>query len=322
MAFVVDTAHYLPEHSVWNKDLAEFPERYRKLIEEKAGIVSRRHVTDECTSDIGAKAVKNLLDKSGMDPADIDALICATSSPDRIQPATATRIQELCGLRHAFAFDINSVCSGGVFGLKIASSLIRDGLKNVIVVAAEVYSKILNPKDIATFPYFGDGAGAVLVSDHGIYILEDFILGSDGSGADVIQIPAGGSMLPAAQVERQRDYYFFMKGSEVFDFACSKGSEVIKGLMERNKVKPDRIITHQANVNIIRRISELTELPYDHFYVNVQNCANTAGASAIIALSECLQVHRPGDRIFLSVFGGGLSWAGCYLKKSIYKDKE
>lgn len=316
MAFIVDTAQYLPEKVVYNKDLTQFPEKYRQLIAEKAGILSRRYVTHQCTSDIGAEAVMKLIEKTGIDPTSVDVLICATSSPDRIQPATATRIQELCGLNKAFAFDINSVCSGGIYGLKVASALINDGLKNVIVVASEVYSKILNPKDIASFPYFGDGAAAVLVSSEGLYEIADFILFSDGSGADVIQVPAGGSMLPASKVEKEKDFYFSMQGPKVFKFACSKGSEVIESLIKRNSVKPDRIITHQANINIIREISKITNISYEDFFVNVEKYANTAGASTLIALNESLETKKFDNNIFLVAFGGGLSWGGCYIKKS------
>lgn len=316
MAFIVETSHYLPDNVIENKDLVQFPEKYRDMIRQKAGVMARRHVVDECTSDLGARAVQQLIEKSGIDPLTVDALICATSSPDRMQPATATRIQELCGLKQAFAFDVNSVCSGGVYALKLASALIKDGLKHVIVVASEVYSKILNPKDIASFPYFGDGAGAVLVSHEGVYELADFVLYSDGSGADVIQVPAGGSMLPAATVQNSKKLYFTMLGAEVFKFACSKGSDVIQTLSERNHIVPDQVVTHQANINIIHEIAKRTMLPKELFFVNLENYANIAGASSIIALDECLANNDKKNHIFLVVFGGGLSWGGCYLKNT------
>ena len=317
MAFIVNTAQYLPANEIFNDDLTQFPSKYRQLIEEKAGIKTRRHVTDECTSDLGALAVKELLCKTGLNPVEVEVLICATSSPDRIQPATATRIQELCGIKNAFAFDINSVCSGGIYGLKIASSLINDGAKNVIVVASEVYSKILNPKDIATFPYFGDGAAAVLLSDHGAYELKDILLFSDGSGCDVIQVPAGGSMLPAAAVKKERDYYFSMEGQSVYRFACEKGSELIGLLSKRNEVMADRVITHQANLNIIKEIARRTAVSDEKFFINVDKYANTAGASVLIALNEYVESEeaKNENHVFLAAFGGGLSWGGCYLKK-------
>jgi len=153
MAYVRGLSRFLPPKVVDNIDLVQFPEKYRNVIAAKAGVLSRRHVTVECTSDIGASAVKTLMEKYNIDVDSVDALICATSSPDRIQPATATRIQDICGLRNAYAFDVNSVCSGAVFAMKIASGLIRDGANNVIVVASEVYSKILNPNELKSYPY-------------------------------------------------------------------------------------------------------------------------------------------------------------------------
>lgn len=316
MGFIAGTSRYLPENTIYNKDLVQFPEKYRELIREKAGILSRRHVDTECTSDIGAKAVQLLLDKNDISSDSIDALICATSSPDRIQPATATRIQELCHLNRAFCFDVNSVCCGSLFALKIANSLVNDGLSNVIVVGAEVYSKILNPRDITTYPYFGDGAGAVLLSKNGKYEFIDFLLYTDGKGCDVIQIPAGGTSLPYSKVTREKDYYFQMNGPKVYDFACAKGMDIILQLKTKHNVFPDRVITHQANINIIKCIAEKSAIPYKQFYVNVDKYANTAAASVLIALDEYLEIDKGEENVFLVAFGGGLSWAGAYLRKT------
>lgn len=317
MAFVSGTSRYLPTKIVDNKDLVQFPEKYRDVIAEKAGVLSRRHVEEgECTSDIGARAVSSLLKQGGIAPDSIEALICATSSPDRMQPATATRIQELCGLKNAYAFDVNSVCSSGVFAMKVASGLVSDGARNVLVVASEVYSKILNPTQLTTYPYFGDGAGAILLTkEAGSYELIDFVLGSDGSGADVIQVPAGGTMLPGPQTKNEKDFYFQMVGRQVYEFACEKGSEIIETLSRRNGIVPDMVIPHQANVNVIREIGRRSGLPDEKFYVNLERFANTAGASVLIALDEYLEVRGGQKNIFLVVFGGGLSWGGCYLRK-------
>jgi 3-oxoacyl-[acyl-carrier-protein] synthase-3 len=222
----------------------------------------------------------------------------------------------LSGLTNAYAFDVNSVCSSAVFAMKLASGLIKDGAHNVLVVASEVYSKILNPKELTTYPYFGDGAGATLITNTvGRYELVDFVLGSDGSGSEVIQVPAGGSMLPGPDVVNPKDYYFKMNGRQVFDFACDKGTEIIQSLSKRNNVNPDMVIPHQANINVIREIGRRSGLPDDQFYVNLDRFANTAGASVLIALDEYLEKHPVHDNIFLVVFGGGLSWAGCYLRR-------
>ena len=316
MAFVNCTSRYLPSKVIENKDLIQFPEKYRNVIAEKAGVLSRRHVVDECTSDIGAEAVSSLIIQNQIAPESIDVLICATSSPDRIQPATATRIQELCGLNNAYAFDVNSVCSSAVFAMKLASGLIKDGANNVLVVASEVYSKILNPLELRTFPYFGDGAAATLITKNtGSYELVDFVLGSDGSGSEVIHVPAGGTMLPGSKVENPKDFYFKMNGREVYDFACDKGSSLIQMLSERNGILPDIVIPHQANINVIKEIGRRSGFGKDMFFINLDRYANTAGASVLIALDEYLEKNTAPDHVFLIVFGGGLSWGGCYLRR-------
>lgn len=315
-AFIAATSRYLPPKVVANSDLVQFPEEVRDLIALKAGIKTRHVVDGECTSDLGARAVQLLLDKSGARCCDIDALICATSSPDRMQPATATRIQQLCGLKNAFAFDVNSVCSGGVYALRLASSLVKDGLRNIVVVASEVYSKILDQNDIATCPYFGDGAAACLVSSAGPYLLADFALYTDGSGCDVIQVRAGGTMLPAASVQQTRDLYFSMIGKKVFEFATRRGSEIVLELSSRHHSTPECVILHQANVNIVREIARQSNLPLQKFFINVDRYGNTAGASVLIALDEVLSAGSEPANILLCSFGGGLSWGGAWLERA------
>lgn len=320
MSKLIGTARYLPPKIVDNKDLVQFPEKYRNVIADKAGVLSRRHVENECTSDIGAKAVDSLLRKFNIERDSVEIVICATSSPDRMQPATATRIQDICGLKNAYAFDVNSVCSSAVYAMKLASSLVNDGANNVIVVASEVYSKILNPAELKSYPYFGDGAAAALITDDSDlregYELIDFVLGSDGSGSDIIQVPAGGTMLPSWKVKNQKDFYFKMDGRKVYDFACDKGTKVIDLLSHRNKVVPGVVVPHQANANVIKEIANRAGLDESLFFINLDKYANTAGASVLIALDELLEQNNDVDDVFLVVFGGGLSWGGCYLRKT------
>jgi len=314
MPYIRSTARYLPPKVVHNRDLEQFPAQLREMIESKAGVKTRHVAEGECTSDLGAKAVQTLLESAGVVRNEIDCLICATSSPDRMQPATATRIQKLCGLDGLFAFDVNSVCSGTVYALRVASALVQDGLRNVIVVASEVYSKILNANDISTFPYFGDGAGACLVSRTGAYELADFVLYSDGNGCDIIQVPAGGTMLPRSSVKDESDYYFRMMGRKVYEFATQRGTEVLSELSARNGSVPDRVVLHQANVNIVHEIARRSKLPIEKFFLNVDRYANTAGASVLIALDELLEIESP-ETIAVCAFGGGLSWGGALLRK-------
>jgi 3-oxoacyl-[acyl-carrier-protein] synthase III len=320
MSFLAATSRYLPPKIVENRDLVQFPAELRDMIELKAGI-KRRHIAEgECTSDLGAKAVQLLLQKCGAQRGDIDAVICATSSPDRMQPATATRIQHLCGLNNAFAFDVNSVCSGGVYGLRLASSLVKDGLRNVVVVASEVYSKILDQNDIATCPYFGDGAAACLVSSSGTYLLADFVLYTDGSGCDIIQVRAGGTMSPANRLRYERDLYFSMIGKKVFEFATRRGTEVVLELASRNHAEPECVILHQANVKIVKEIANRSNIPTERFFVNVDRYGNTAGASVLIALDEHLTSGATPENILLCSFGGGLSWGGAWLQRHSHRN--
>lgn len=317
MSYLVATSKYLPPKVVENHELSQFPAELRDMIALKAGVKARHIADGECTSDLGTKAVQALLQKCSVSPSDIDALICATSSPDRMQPATATRIQHLCGLTNAFAFDVNSVCSGGVYALRLATSLVNDGLHNVVVVASEVYSRILNQNDISTCPYFGDGAAACLISSAGPYRLADFALYTDGSGCDVIQVRAGGTMNPASQARDERDLYFSMVGKKVFEFATRRGTEVVRELSSRNGAEPDCIILHQANINIIREIAARSNFPLDRFFVNLDTCGNTAGASVLIALDEYLSNSAAPGSILLCSFGGGLSWGGVWLQRAV-----
>ncbi len=316
-AQVISTGSYLPEQEVVNADLRQFPESAIPLIQTKTGIAARRYAKDgECTSDLAAQAARTCLARANFPAEQVQALILATSSPDRIQPATATRVQHLLGLRRCFAFDINSVCSGALYALEIGNSLLRAGqVENVLVVAAETYSRLLNPDDFSTRPYFGDGAGALLLarSEKGKGVIRS-ILRTDGSGHDVIQVPAGGSMLPYGKHTSSRQLYFTMRGREVYNFAVEKGAEVIGELLQTAELSTDAVsyvVPHQANIHIIQELSRRTGISFDKFIVNLDRYGNTAAASVLIAFDE-LRISRqprPGEVVVLVAFGGGLSWA-------------
>lgn len=316
MAYINAWDYALPNRYIKNQDLQQFPEKYREVIYEKAGIKGRYHVDDEqAASDIGAIAVGNMLGKYNIDKNSIEGIVCATSSPDSIQPATAARIQAICGLPDVFAFDVNSVCSGGIYALQVAAALVDSGYNNIIVVASEVYSKILDPNDIMTYPYFGDGAAAILVSKNGAYRLDSFKLGTDGTQADTIRVPAGGSKLPYSRVTKTKDVFFQMNGSKVYKFACEKATELILEAISQNNKIPDKIITHQANANIIKEIASRTQIAESKYFSNVERLGNTASASVLIAFCEAVQAEPELNEITLVSFGGGLSWGRVTLKK-------
>jgi 3-oxoacyl-[acyl-carrier-protein] synthase III len=322
-AVITSTGSYLPDKIIANRDLTQFPKNALPLIEQKTGVRFRRFAeAAQCTSDLAIAAAQRCLAKTEITAPQLDAIILATSSPDRIQPATATRVQDALGAAQAFAFDLNSVCSGAIYSLAVADAFIKTGFcQNVLVIAAEVYSKILDPTDFTTFPYFGDGAGAILLSasdqvDRGIRYS---LLKTDGSKADVIRVPAGGTMLPYHQMKNPKDIYFKMAGREVYEFAVTKGTEIIKEVLENtglSKADLKYLILHQANINIIQEISRRVELGMDKFVVNLEKYGNTAAASVLITLDELLAAGKVarGELLLLAAFGGGLSWGATLIK--------
>lgn len=319
---ILATGSYLPENEVPNAALTQFPAASLPLIEQKTGIRSRRYAADDqVTSDLGFEAARRCLERAGVEATQLDALILATSSPDRVQPATATRIQERLGASRAFAFDVNAVCSGALYAMHLADGLVTAGLaRRVLVVASEIYSRYLNPRDFSTLPYFGDGAGAVLLGsgDRGAGVVRT-LLHSDGAGSGVIQVPAGGTMMPFARLASPADVYFKMRGREVYEFATVKGHEVIDELLAACGV--DRqdvafVVPHQANVNVLRELADRVGIDFSKFIVNLDRYGNTAAASVLIALDELIVSGRAssGDLVVLVVFGGGLAWGATMIR--------
>lgn len=316
------TGSYVPERALHNDALEQFPETAKMLISQKTGVFCRRHAeSGQCTSDLALEAAKRCLDRISYPADKIEAIMLSTSSPDRIQPATATRLQHLLGASNAFAFDINSVCSGSTYGIALADAMIRSGIcANILFIAAEAYSKILNPQDFSTFPYFGDGAGAIFFSSSGEHSgVMHSILGTDGGGNDTICVPGGGTMMPFNRMVDPKAAYFHMKGRDVFNFAVTKGAEVIDRLLSEAGVSSGMIkcfICHQANVHILLKIAEKLKIEEDKFYMNLFRYGNTASASVLIALDEALTsgAVAVGDLVVAAAFGGGLSWGANLIR--------
>ncbi len=315
-AAIEATGSYVPRQTIHNEALDQFPQMAKLLISQKTGVFCRHHAqSNQCTSDIGVMAAERCLDKSEFSARQVDAIVLSTSSPDRTLPATATRVQHLLGAHNAFAFDINSVCSGSSYGIALCQALIGSGMcANVLFIAAEVYSKMLNPKDFSTYPYFGDGAGAIMftANENGSGVI-DSVLATDGSGSDTICVPGGGTMMPYHRMKDTKAAYFQMKGREVFQFAVDKGTQVIATLLEKTNIAAKQIkcfICHQANVNIVLKIAENLRISEDKFYMNMFRHGNTASASVLIALDEARRQNSvlPGDLVVTAAFGGGLSW--------------
>ncbi len=319
---IASTGRYLPAREVRNADLDWFPATAIEKVSQKTGVLSRRNAApDECTSDLACRAAQACLERVKVAPEDIEGIIVSTSSPDRMQPATAVRVQHLLGARRAFAFDINSVCSGSVYGINLADSLIKSGNhERILFIAAELYTKILNKKDFSTFPYFGDGAGAILFEpgDQERGVVRS-VLHTDGGGSEIITVPSGGTMLPFEQITNPRSACFRMDGRTVFEFATRRGPEVIREVLADAGIPPQEIslfISHQANINILHQIADQLDVPHDRFFVNLDRYGNTASASVLIALDEALSAGRvkAGDLVVTVAFGGGLSWGANLIR--------
>lgn len=321
-SIVFSTGSYLPEKVVMNADLTQFSKDSLPRIAQKTGVLARRIASeDECTSDLGIKAAQACLDKVAFPVAMIDGIIVSTSSPDRIQPPTASRVQAGIGAHQAFAFDFNSVCSGSTYGISLADSFIRSGrYENILFVAAEMYSRILWHKDFGTLPYFGDGAGAILFradnSDRGV---THSCLGTDGASCEVLGVHGCGTMQPHATITDPRAACLKMNGRAVYEFAMKRGTEVILKLAKEAGISVndvDCFIPHQANINIIKGIAAEIGVPSEKFFVNLFHYGNTASASVLIALDEAIAagIIRKGDLVMTVAFGGGLSWGANLIR--------
>jgi len=317
---IIGTGSFVPSNIVRNEDLTQFPASTLPLIAQKTGVLERRHASpDETTSDLAREACSQCLHSADCSPDDIDGIILATSSPDQPMPATAAILQAKLRCHGAFAFDLDAVCTGAIFAIAVADSMLRAGYANrLLVVAAELYSRILNPRDFSTYPYFGDGAGALLMerTDRPTFPwIRDCVLNTDGRGSDLIKIAAGGSKLRVSAADLKQTY-FQMNGKAVFDFATERGPEVIGDLCQRcnlEKDELDKVFLHQANINIITSIAAATAIPIEKFPVNLDRYGNTAAASTLIAYDEAYRERGVGTRRghnLIVAFGGGLTWGG------------
>ena len=316
-AGIVGLGSFVPPGVMTNDDWAGLVETSDEWITTKTGIKERRIADPEtCTSDLAARACEQALEEAGMKPGDIDMLLLATSSPDVPLSSTAGITQHKLGCDKAAAFDINAVCAGWVHALDVGSRFVgTPGYDNVLVVGAEVYSRILNWEDRTTCVLFGDGAGAAVLSEvgDGRGVIGSWMM-SDGGGSGVIEIPAGGVRTPIpSDGFEEGDQYFQMDGRAVWDFAIEAFPQAVRGVLERagrDLSEVDLIIPHQANLRIVEAGMENLGLPMDKTFTNLENYGNTAGASVPIALREALDrgLVDDGALIVTAAFGGGLAW--------------
>jgi 3-oxoacyl-[acyl-carrier-protein] synthase-3 len=311
---------YLPDEIVTNEDLSKIVDTSDEWITSRTGIKERRVLRNGATSDMGAAAVQKLLEKKGIDPLEIDLLICGTVTPDLVFPSTANIISDKVGLKNAWSFDVNAACSGFLYSLATASQFIETGkYKKVIVVGVDKMSSIIDYQDRTTCVIFGDGGGAVLLepNNEGLGVI-DSILHSDGSGRQFLYQPAGGSAMPAShETIDQRLHFVKQEGKQVFKFAVTNMAEVSAQIMENNNLSSDDVdwlVPHQANLRIIDATASRMGLSPDKVMINIEKYGNTTSGTLPLCLADWEPQLKKGDNIILSAFGGGFTWGAIYLK--------
>lgn len=320
---IIGLGSYVPERIITNTDLEQTMDTSDKWIFERTGIRERRMAASgEATSDLATIAARRALEDANLSADEIDLIIVATGTPDMLFPSTALLVQANLKATNAAAFDISAACSGFIYALVIGSQFIKSGLyRNILVIGAETLSRITDNTDRNTGMLFGDGAGAVVlgVTYDGSGIL-GVDLGSDGSGGELLKVPAGGSRSPAsAETVANRQHFISMNGNEVFKFAVKvMGETTIKALNNAN-LSPsdlDYIVPHQANIRIIQSAAKRLGLEMKKVIVNVDKYGNTSSASVPLALDEAVKSGgiNTGDIVALVGFGGGLTWASSIIK--------
>lgn len=313
---------YVPDYVLTNKELEQMVDTNDEWIKSRTGISERRILKGEGlgTSFMGAEAVKKLCEKKGIDPLEIDVVICATVTPDHQFPATANLICDKAGCKNAWSFDIMAACSGFLYALETGSKFIESGkYKKVIVVGADKMSSIIDYEDRATCIIFGDGAGAVLLepdeTGHGIL---DTALYSDGSGFEHLHQKAGGSVKPAShQSVEAKEHFVYQEGKHVFKFAVTRMADVSVEIMERNNLTSDDVawlVPHQANLRIIDATANRMGLDTSKVMINIEKYGNTTAGTIPLCLWEWEKKMKRGDNIILSAFGGGFTWGAVYVK--------
>jgi 3-oxoacyl-[acyl-carrier-protein] synthase-3 len=321
-AAITGVGAYVPDYVLTNQELETLVDTNDEWIQSRTGITERRILKGENqgTSVMGIKAVRQLLEKTGTRPEDVDLLICATTTPDLVFPATANIISAAVGLTKAFSFDMQAACSGFLYALTTGAQFIQAGTyKKVIVVGADKMSSIIDYPDRATCIIFGDGAGAVLLEPNteGLGLL-DQELHSDGKGEQFLHQKAGGSRRPpSAETVANREHYVYQEGSTVYKFAVKGMADVAGQVAERNGLTPDSIdwlVPHQANKRIIDATAQRVGIGADKVMLNIHRYGNTTNGTIPLCLADYESQLRKGNNLILAAFGGGFTWGSLYLK--------
>ncbi len=323
---ILGTGRGVPEKVLTNFDLEKIVDTSDAWITERTGIKERHVVKDgQTTSDLAAEAARKALAKAEVHPEDVDLLVVGTVTPDMPMPATAAFVQQKIGATRAAAFDLSAACAGSIYGLSIADQFIRTGTyKRAVVIGVEVLSRVLDWTDRNTCVLFGDAAGAFVLgpadpADGARGILSTHLY-TDGSLAEALTIPGGGTREPASpRTIEQRRHYVHMNGREIFKNAVKNISQACLDALAANDKTADDVdvvVAHQANLRIIEGVAQRCKLPLEKFFLNIQRYGNTSSASVPIALDEAIEAGRiqKGNLVLMAALGAGLSWGSVLVR--------
>ncbi len=323
-AAITGFGSYLPTKILSNADLERLVDTNDEWIVQRTGIRERRvAAVGESSATMAAEAGKRACANAGVDPKEVDLVICASITPETICPSTACFVQRDLGCKPAAAFDLSAACSGFVYSLSVARGLIESGqFKKCLVIGTETLSRFTDYTDRGSCIIFGDGAGAVLLqpTEEANKGIQYTVLKADGDGFDYIITPAGGSRLPAShETVDQKMHFLKMRGREVYKFAIEKMQWLMEDCMNACGLSVedvDLVVPHQVNIRIIESATSKLKFPIDKVYVNIDRFGNTSAASIPIALEEAQRLGRmkPGSTVLLAAFGAGLTWAGAVIK--------
>jgi 3-oxoacyl-[acyl-carrier-protein] synthase III len=313
---------YVPDFVLTNQILETLVDTNDEWITTRTGIKERRILKEDGkgTSYLAIKAAQNLIDKSGLDPKEIDLVIVATATPDMKAASTAAYTATEIGATNAFSFDLESACSSFLYGMSVASSYIETGrYKKVLLIGADKNSSMINYKDRATCIIFGDGGGAVLFEpNHEGLGVQDELLRSDGSGREFLQATYGGSSYPSTpEAIAEGKHFVFQEGKTVFKNAVFNMADVTEKILVRNNLVKDDIawlVAHQANKRIVEATANRIELDENKVMMNIHKYGNTTSATLPLLLCDYESQLKKGDKLIFAAFGGGFSWGSLYLK--------
>jgi 3-oxoacyl-[acyl-carrier-protein] synthase-3 len=321
-AAITAVGKYLPDYVLTNKELENYVDTNDEWITSRTGIKERRILKGENkgTSFMAIRAAQDLLQKSNINPEEIDMVIVATATPDMLVASTAVYTATQIGAINAFAYDLQAACSSFLYGMSTAASYIESGrYKKILLIGADKMSSIINYEDRATCIIFGDGAGAALFEPNKEGLgLQDEYLRSDGIGRDFLKIDAGGSSLPASEETlKNGQHYVHQEGKTVFKYAVSNMADVSERMLTRNNLKEEDIqwlVPHQANKRIIEATAKRVGVDKDKVMMNIHKYGNTTSATLPLLLADYENQLKKGDNLIFAAFGGGFTWGAIYLK--------